>query len=699
MFPVIEVAKECLHELSQAIRLEWLETNGLGGYASCSIVGANTRRYHGLLIAALNPPRQRMILLAKLSETLWLNGAEYQLDTNLYHPNAVHPEGYRLLESFELSPFPTMRFVIGDATLIKQIIMPHLRNSVIVSYKLHAHVEAMLRVRIFLNARDHHHITRYDGSWLKEADLKFSERCIRVKLRWYAPPLIISFTSGRFIESRDWYYNFRYPIETERGLEDAEDLPTIGYIDARLAQSEPLYITASIGDLNADDAEAIIKGELQRRARLLNTIPCREVQDSVSELAQALSLNRDEQIGTDEIERLSKLLLTRLWLSSDSFIVRRPGSSSSVIAGYHWFSDWGRDAMISLPGLTLITGRYQVARELLTLFGEHMDCGIVPNFFPEDGGAPAYNTIDASLWFAHASYSYLRHTRDIKFVRSFLYERLRHLTQWHIAGTHFGIRVQDDGLLSWRSEGMAITWMDAKVGGTPVTPRQGKPVEVNALWLHCLWLVMRLAEMLGDMPTKRYIGYLHRRATESFHNRFWNGMVGCLYDVISEDAFDPSVRPNQLIALMLPSLKFDERRAHSILQVAIERLLTPIGLRTLAPNEPRYVGRYIGEQVARDAAYHNGTVWAWLLGPMCTGYARYNGRSVAARLTIAKWLCGMLKHLSEAGIGYISEIADGEAPHMPRGCIAQAWSVAEVLRSLIEDVFNIRKPKLWDEDD
>lgn len=698
MFPTIEIGEQHLRDLNRATKLEWLETNGLGGYASCTVAGANARRYHALLVASIKPPRQRMVLLAKLSESLWLNGVEHQLDTNLYHPSAVHPDGYRLLKSFKLAPFPTMEFAIGDATLTKQIIMPHMRNSTIISYRLDAHEKALIHVRIFLNARDHHHITRYDASWLEDAKLYVQNRCVHVKLRWYAPPLAISFTHGRFVESRDWYYNFRYPIEAERGLEDCEDLPTIGYIEAQLGQGKPLYIVASIDDLHADEAEEAIERELERRAKLLSAIPFEELRNSVDELVRALNLSQGEQLSVNEIAGLSDCLLPRLWLSSDSFIVRRANSLSSIIAGYHWFADWGRDAMISLPGLTLVTGRYQLAREVLEHFGEHMDSGIIPNFFSDDG-TPVYNTVDASLWFAHAAYSYLRHTRDFGFARSFLYDRLRQLLHWHINGTHFGIRMDDDGLLTWHADGMALTWMDAKVNGVPITQRQGKPVEVNALWLHLLWFVMHLAELFGDAPTKAHIERIHKVAAKSFHKLFWNDELGCLYDVVTEDGADASVRPNQLIALMLPSIKFDEHHAHSILKIAIEHLLTPMGLRTLAPNDRRYIGRYIGNQAARDVAYHNGTVWAWLLGAMCTGYARYNGRSMKARLTVAKWLCGMLEHLGEAGIGYISEIADGDPPHTPRGCIAQAWSIAEVLRSLVEDAFNIRKPKLWDEDD
>ncbi|MFA4030271.1 MAG: hypothetical protein GDYSWBUE_001913 [Candidatus Fervidibacterota bacterium] len=698
MLPTIEVGEQQLHDLDRAIKLEWLETNGIGGYASCTAVGANTRRYHALLVASLKPPRQRMVLLAKLSESLWVNGIEYQLDTNLYHPNAVHPQGYWLLKSFKLSPFPTMQFAVGGATLTKQIIMPHMRNSTIISYRLDAPKDALMRVRIFLNARDHHHITRYDASWLREAELCVLSRCVRIKARWYAPPLTISFTQGRFIESRDWYYNFRYPIEAERGLEDAEDLPTIGYIEARLSHREPLHIVASVDSLHADDAEEVISGELERRARLLNTIPHEKLRSSVDELTRALNLVEGEQLDAGDIGNLSDCLLRRLWLSSDSFIVRRPGSFTSVIAGYHWFADWGRDAMISLPGLTLVTGRYQLARDVLLHFGEHMDGGIIPNFFSDDD-IPAYNTVDASLWFAHAAYSYLRHTRDFGFMRSFIYERLRQLLHWHIHGTRFGIKVDDDGLISWHADGMALTWMDAKVGGVPITQRQGKPVEVNALWLHFLWFASRLSEELRDTPTKAISKRLHKIAAESFHKLFWNEELGCLYDVVTDDGADASVRPNQLIALMLPSIKFDGHRAHSILKMAARHLLTPMGLRTLAPDDHRYIGKYIGNQASRDVAYHNGTVWAWLLGAMCTGYARYNGRSIGARLTAAKWLYGMLRHLKEAGIGYISEIADGDPPHAPRGCIAQAWSIAEILRSLVEDVFNIRKPKLWDEDD
>lgn len=652
-----------------------------------------------MLVAALEPPTKRMVLLAKFSETILINGREHQIDTNFYHQNVVYPCGYKLLKSFELAPFPTMHYAVGGGDLIKQIIMPHLHNSIIVSYMFNGSVEALIQVRIFPNARDHHHITRYDSSWLTDALVTKSRQRIQIRLRHYAPTITISFTDGRFIEHRDWYYNFRYPIETERGLEDTEDLPTIGYIEAKLKPNERLYIVVSVDGLSADDAECAIKRELERRMKLLNTLPSEMLKRACDELLEALGTFETDGLSASELDGLANVLLPRLWLSSDAFVTKRPSSIHSIIAGYPWFTDWGRDAMLSLPGLTLITGRYRVARNVLKLFGEHMEYGIIPNFFPDGDGKPTYNTVDASLWFAHASYSYLRYTRDFSFVRSFLYDRLRQLVNWYVSGTNFGIRMLEDGLIYWRAHDMALTWMDAKVDGMPVTPRYGKPVEVNALWLHCLWFVSRLARTLNDTPTANYLELLHRRTVDSFHEQFWDERSGYLCDVVDGGEADTTLRPNQLVALMLPSIQFDEHRAHSILKAISRHLLTPMGLRTLPQDETRYVGRYIGDQRWRDAAYHNGTVWAWLLGPMCTAYARYNGRSIGARLVIAKWMCGMLRHLGEAGVGYISEIADGDPPHTPRGCIAQAWSIAEVLRSLVEDVFNMRKPKLWDEHD
>lgn len=697
--PKIELNGYILHDIEEAIKYEWLETNGLGGYASCSVVGANVRRYHGLLIAALDPPTRRMMLLSKLSECVLLNGVEYQLDTNLYHPNTVHPTGYRFITSFELSPFPTMQYAIGDATLRKRIVMPHMLNAIIITYELHGVEEATLFVRFFVNARDHHHITHSDASWLREANIRASQKRVLVKLRHYAPALTISFTHGHFVEDKDWYYNFRYPIERERGLEDAEDLFTIGYIQARISPREPLHIIASVEGVDADDAEKLIDAELKRRLSLLNALPTGEVEKSASELVELVrSLGVCYELSEDDIGKLTNELLPWLWLTSDAFVAKR-GASHTIIAGYHWFSDWGRDAMISLPGLTLVTKRHRIARDVLKLFGEQMRNGLLPNFFPDEGGQPAFNTIDASLWFSHASYCYLRYTRDFSFVRSFVYERLREIVNWYVQGTDYGIRVSDDGLVSWHSEGMALTWMDAKVNGMPVTPRHGKPVEVNSLWIHCLWFASRLAKQLGDIPTMRFTDKLFERATASFHEKFWDDKVGCLRDVLCDGEFDVSIRPNQLIALMLPSLLFDEQKAHRILNLAIEQLLTPMGLRTLAPTEASYVGRYIGSQAERDKAYHNGTVWAWLIGPLCTAYVRYSGRKKEARIRASGWLKGMLRHLCEGGIGYISEIADGDKPHHYRGCIAQAWSVGEVLRATFEDVLNMRPQKLYDERD
>ena len=401
--------------------------------------------------------------------------------------------------------------------------------------------------------------------------------------------------------------------------------------------------------------EGLIAAELSRRERLL-----------------------DRWQGSDS-------LVCDLVSAADQFLVRR-GENHTVMAGYHWFTDWGRDTMISLPGLTVIPGRFEQARQILLAFAQHCDQGMLPNRFPDAGEAPEYNTVDATLWFFQAVYSYVTRTSDYEFVRDRLYRTLSDILQWHLRGTRYGIGVDGDGLLSSGVPGVQLTWMDAKVGDWVVTPRHGKPVEIQALWYNALRVMEHLANKLGDPENAQRQSWHARKASRSFNEKFWNSEKQCLYDCISEDTRDPAIRPNQIFAASLPFSMLPQDRMRQVVDTVTRHLLTPVGLRSLSPEDPAYRGRYRGGPAERDAAYHQGTVWPWLLGPYLTARVRAGGEARGTREEASALLAGMREHILDAGLGTISEIFDGDPPHEPKGCIAQAWSVAEILRCAVEDL-------------
>ena len=396
----------------------------------------------------------------------------------------------------------------------------------------------------------------------------------------------------------------------------------------------------------------------------------------------------------DPVARRAPAWVEQLVLAADQFVVRRPlpdvPSGMSVIAGYHWFGDWGRDTMIALPGLALVTGRFDDARSILLEFSKYMDQGMLPNRFPDEGEPPEYNSVDGTLWFFEAIRAYASYSRDYDFVRKRLYDVLADIVAWHVRGTRYGIRLDDSGLLVSDAPGVQLTWMDAKVGNWVVTPRQGRPVEIQALWYNALRTMEDLATRFGDFASQKRYLKMATVARGSFNRLFWSESTGCLYDVIDGGLPDASIRPNQILAVSLHHSMLARGRAQSVVGVVARELLTPYGLRTLAPNDPRYVGRYGGDQNRRDSTYHQGTVWPWLLGPFLTAYIKVNSGSAEARAQAAKWLEPIRKHLSEAGLGQVSEILDGDPPHRARGCIAQAWSVAELLRAAVEEVFCVR---------
>ncbi|HMD50069.1 MAG TPA: amylo-alpha-1,6-glucosidase, partial [Bryobacteraceae bacterium] len=446
----------------------------------------------------------------------------------------------------------------------------------------------------------------------------------------------------------------------ERGLDHREDLYSPLLLRFNLADSRTAIVIASTQQHQAVDARTLKTREIDRREKIVAQAPVDDV------------------------------LVKALTAAADQFVVAR-GDQNTVIAGYHWFTDWGRDTMIALPGLTLVTGRFEVARNILRAFARSMDRGMIPNRFPDAGETPEYNTVDATLWMFQAVWELLRYTGDYDFVRREMFAPLADSIGWHERGTRYGIRVDDDGLLHAGEPGVQLTWMDAKIGDWVVTPRAGKPVEIQALWYNALRVMEHLAFAFDQPDPAAHYRSLADRARASFEQRFWNEHDGCLYDVVHPTEGDRSIRPNQILAASLPHPLIEGEKARRVVDFVERELLTPYGLRTLSPRDPGYKGRCAGDMLARDAAYHQGTVWPWLLGPFLTAYVRVHGNDSQVLARASRFLDPLREHLRQIGLGQIPEVFDGDPPHSPRGCIAQAWTVSEVLRVYVEGILQ-RKP-------
>jgi predicted glycogen debranching enzyme len=672
---------EC-RRLDATSRREWLETNGLGGFASATVAGLNSRRYHGLLFAAVKPPTKRALLLSKLEEVLVVGDARFELSTNLYRPEVVSPQGFQLQTGFRLDPFPifTYRAGAGAFEIEKRVFMAHGRNTTIVRYLCRAPqgVEARLELRPLVAFRDYHSLAHETSDVFLHAEV--GEGLLRLGKRDDALTLFLAHGAQSLSIENLWYRNFEYTEERERGFDYHEDLFNPWLLVYKLNGETTCDLIASTEQCDARDAalyDAALYEDLERKRRLGASL----APATTSETQR----NDTLEVAGDDDERVE--FLRSLKSAADQFIVRRGNNLSTVIAGYHWFTDWGRDTMISLPGLALATGRFAEAREILLAFAANLDQGLIPNRFPDEGAQPEYNTADATLWFVNAVGEYMRRTQDEKFVRENLYEPLLEIIRWHERGTHYDIRMTADSLLRAGNADVQLTWMDAKIGGYLVTPRTGKPVEIQALWHNALRIVEQIAAQFGDEPTRARACVTADTARASFNRLFWNETANCLYDCVN-DAGEPddSVRPNQIFAVSLPHAIIDGARARAVVECVERELLTPYGLRSLSPNHPNYRGRYEGDAYARDTAYHQGTVWAWLIGHFITAYLRTHERSAASVATARGWLRNFRAHLREAGVGQISEIFDGDPPHTPRGCIAQAWSVAEILRCELEEL-------------
>jgi len=657
---MITLDQNTCSDLTQSRGKEWIITNGIGGYASSTATGMNTRRYHGLLVAATTPPAGRVVLLSKLEDTIIVDGERIDLSTNEYRGGVIHPEGHRHLASFSIDPFPTFTYTTPKFTLNKSVFMVHGENTVVVEYELtgtNGAQDITLEVRPLIAFRDFHATTHENDA----IDRSVQETFGSVRMRPYQglPELFLSHDADRVLTDNFWYRNFDYAEERSRGLYSAEDLFNPVAFSTSMNGRKRLVIIASTEKHNAGEAADLRRAELRRSS----------------------DLNYKYGAGFN-----SSAVMSSLVRAAEQFVVARP-PFKTVIAGYHWFGDWGRDTMIALPGLLLSTDQPEAARDILLQFTAAIDGGMLPNRFPDVGETPEYNTVDATLWFFETVWQYLNYRNDavwredaLQLIETKLYPALKTIVEHHLAGTRYGIHADQDGFLWAGDSTTQLTWMDAKVGDTAITPRFGRPVEIQALWFNALRIVEELGRLFADSAAADKYRAIADKLEANFESVFWNPEAGCLFDVVGAFTHDAAIRPNQVIAISLRHSLVSPAHARKVLEVARRELLTPFGLRTLSPNDPQYRPRYEGGVWERDSAYHQGTVWPWLAGPFFTAQLRFASDGRQAVAEAKTWLEAFAVHLSDAGLGQVSEIFDGDPPHTPRGCIAQAWSVSELLR-------------------
>jgi predicted glycogen debranching enzyme len=615
--------------LDISARREWLLTNGIGGYAMGTVSGINTRRYHGQLVAATTPPTGRMVLLAAVDASISSDGHPVGLSANQYS-GVVHPEGYHYLKHFSVSDRAIWRYRAAGMELEKSLYLHKNANKVTFHYSNVGDTTFHLALRPLISHKNHH------GNFSEHAGYPehIGWEANSTRIRQHNIELVLSHNGAQREPVHGWYYRFEHSREIDRGLDPRDDLYCPCELGYDLAPGESAWLTASCGESQEGSLEA----------------PSEEASDP----------------------RLSTMLRD----AAGKFFVETTGRSS-IIAGFPWFTDWGRDTMISIPGLCLHTGRWELATEILRDYASQMWQGLVPNRFVEVGEQPDYNTVDATLWFVHAVHRVLDSKWDEDFAREAA-GWLHEIFEWHTKGTAFGIGVDpSDGLLTQGVTGAQLTWMDAKVGDWVVTPRHGKPVEINGLWINGLRVMKWLAKRLNQ-PADAF-DQAAEKAESHFEVKFWHPMRGHYMD--TADPMDASLRPNQVIAMALPFTPVNPEHARLALGVVSRELLTPVGLRTLGPEEPGYQGSFRGSLPELDAAYHQGTVWPWLLGPYVSALVRFTGDRQEGKRVLRE----ARRMLTEYGIGGIAEVYDGDEPQSPGGCPWQAWSCAEILRAWVED--------------
>jgi len=655
---MINLGRDICGNLEVSTRKEWLETNGLGGYACGTVAGMHTRSYHTLLAAALEPPLHRVTSLTQLEEYVLYGGQKYYISTNHYR-DTVSPKGYLNLESFRLDPFPIFTYRLADQVLEKRIFMSYGHNLTWIVYRLLTPVESdlILTVRPLFNFRDHHLRRRERCFANTHHDLE--NHVIRLLPDRNIPPLNIYHNAVSYEHSAQWYQNLFFREEKRRGLECEEDWFSPGVISFRLETMEPNFLAATTATLENPEPEAAANAEIIRRRELCSAVPAGDA------FGQTLAL------------------------AADQFLVKRAprgeaGEGLTVIAGYPWLGECGRDAMVALPGLTLATQRRAEAQALLQTYAGFCSEGMLPCHFAEEQGEPLYNTVDAALWFLNAVHLYRISTGDTAFVRKNLWPVMEEIIDYYIKGTRYHIRMDDDGLINMPEEGAQLTWMDAQVGDWVVTPRSGKPVEVAALWYNGLCIMRDLAAEFKESAGQERYASLAQKAFQGFHAQFWNEKNNCCFDRIEDHFQDSSIRPNQLLALSLPYPLVTGDQAKRVLSTVRQELGTSFGLRTLNRDNENYKGTYDGDVLQREGAAFQGTVWPWLIGTYADALWKAYGDTKSVREELTRFIKPFEAHLFDVGLGTISEMFDGDPPHAARGCIARAWSVSEILRIHLE---------------
>ena len=664
---------------------EWLEADGCGGFASGTVGTARTRRYHAVLLAAMNPPVGRVVLVNGIEAWLEVQGQRYPLSMQRYVPDVVSPDLSACISSFDTTPWPTWHFRIDEhSVVVAELLVAKASCETVLRWRWHCDDSAAravtLKVRLLLSGRDYHALHHENPAF------NFDARVDQGQVRWQPygdlPAIFVS-TNGAYTHEPDWYRGFCYLRERERGLDFSEDLATPGVFAFNLAEADALMIlSAGTGDgagagigAGAGAGAGGATSAVERANYLVEIEQARRAAFG-SGLASDSHLASDSLFASTFAPTFASTFASVLLRSADAYVVSR-GEGHTIVAGFPWFTDWGRDTFISMRGLLLASGRHDDAEAILLAWAGALCEGMLPNRFPDSGGTPEYNAVDASLWFVIAVHEYLATNHAGDTTRNALQHTVDAILEGYTRGTRFAIGADHDGLLRAGVPGVQLTWMDAKVGDWVVTPRIGKPVEVQALWINALRIAAQW-DTRWDEPAAQ--------ASIAFQHRFIDPSTGALFDVVDVDhvagTVDRSIRPNQIFTVGgLPFSLLEGEMARAVVEQVQTHLLTPLGLRTLAPSDPAYRGRYGGAPQERDGAYHQGTVWPWLLGPFVQAWLRVHGSDPASRAQARiRFLAPLHAHLDHAGLDHISEVADGDAPHTPGGAPFQAWSLGELLR-------------------
>jgi predicted glycogen debranching enzyme len=642
--------------LKRALTLEWLDTNGLGGYASSTILNCNTRKYHGLLVANLRMPKGRHVLLSWLEDAVISGEMEFFLSCCQY-PGVFFPREKHFLKEFSLDYSPRFTYEADGIRIHKAIMMIHNEDRVLIRYDVeHCQFPGALRLKPFVAFRGYHALTK-ENSFLQTETYK-TERGFRLHPYDGMPPMVVQTNvEAKFSSSPVWYNNFEYKREKDRGFDWHEDLFCPGILEIPIENGSAVIISAST-DVCREKLEEIWMTETARRAK---------------------EASRDEKVAEKFENEEDRIHVRNLINSGQQFLINSPSGRPAIIAGYHWFGDWGRDTLISLPGLTFLSGRSEEGMAILDSMSAYEKNGILPNYFSDDEMENAYNTVDTSLWYFWSIQQMLKYTGEIMFIKSRMWPVMKRILKGYMDGTAFNIHMSENGLLHAGDKGTHITWMDATVAGTPVTARWGYPVEINALWYNAICFADELGQLFDDHEF--FSRDLISRIRKSFVDTFWIEGEAYLGDVFRDGFLDCAVRPNQILAVSLPYSPLDAAKWMGVVEKVKKLLLTPVGLRTLSPEDKSYKGRYEGDGLTRDAAYHQGTVWPWLIAHFGEAYIKAAEDKAAAKTFLLNYIRAFLRnHMPEVGIGCISEIFDGDAPHRPNGCISQAWSAAGLIR-------------------